>query len=66
MQQETNIEPISNMQIRFGDRDGDLAMAIPALVSVRKQNRSVVVKSLLREALRNVTDLPQEVKLYFT
>lgn len=48
--------------VRFGDRDSDLAHAIPALANARKQSYSVVVKSLLREALRNVTDLPDNVK----
>tara|TARA_Y100000310_G_scaffold187775_1_gene187794 strand:- start:451 stop:657 length:207 start_codon:yes stop_codon:yes gene_type:complete len=59
---ETNIKPEKQILIGFGRLDEDLAMAIPALVSVRKQCKSVVVKSLLREALRSVPDLPNDIK----
>ncbi len=55
-------EHAKQVGVRFGDRDDDLAVAIPALASVRKQSVSVVVKSLLREALQSVSDLPADIK----
>ena len=61
----TKIDPIKQVDLRFGELDADLAVAIPALVSVRKQHKSVITKSLIRDGLRTATDLPENIKAKF-
>ena len=65
MRRKTNKETIDQMLLKFGSLDNDLAVAIPALVSSRKQSISVIGKSLLRDALSRVSDLPPKYKQMF-
>lgn len=57
-----SIKPCTQIPVRITKHDDDLAIAIPTLSEKRRQSMSVVIKSLLRDALKSVPDLPSNIK----
>ena len=57
--QEKQSKPIL---LTFSSLDDDIALALPFLVRCRRQKNPVIIKQLLRQALRQAPDLPEEIK----